>query len=85
MLVTAVKILMLWMGEEFGELTRQTPNEPNKLLWSLLKNQPNHELLAYSKHVIRLREKVPALYTQNIEVFPLKCRNQSARLLPLER
>jgi 1,4-alpha-glucan branching enzyme len=66
LLVTAVKIPMLWMGEEFGESTRQTPNQPNKLQWSLLKNQPNHELLAYYKHVILLREKLPALYTENI-------------------
>lgn len=60
---------MLWMGEEFGESTQQTRNQPDKLLWSLLKNQPNHELLAYYKHVILLREKVPALYTENIEFF----------------
>jgi 1,4-alpha-glucan branching enzyme len=62
LLVTAVKIPMQWMCEEFGQSTRQTPNQPNKLLWYLLKNQPNHELLAYYKHVILLREKVPALY-----------------------
>lgn len=60
---------MLWMGEEFGESTRETPSQPNKLQWSLLKNQPNHELLAYYKHVILLREKFPALYTKNIEFF----------------
>jgi|GEM_PF-7088187 len=64
LLVTVVKIPMLWMGEEFGESTRQTPNQPNKLQWSLLKNQPNHELLAYYKHMILLWEKVPALYTK---------------------
>ena len=69
LLVTAVKIPMLWMGEELGESTRPTPNQPNKLLWSLLKNQPNHELLAYYKQVILLREKVPALYRKNIEIF----------------
>jgi 1,4-alpha-glucan branching enzyme len=66
LLVTAVKIPMLWMGEEFGHSTRQTPNQPNKLLWSLFKNQPNYELWAYYKHMILLREKVLALYTENI-------------------
>jgi 1,4-alpha-glucan branching enzyme len=70
LLVTALGIPMLWMGEEFGESTRETPNQPNKLQWSLLKNQPNHQLLAYYKHVILLQEKVPALYTENIEFFP---------------
>ncbi|MBD1829786.1 hypothetical protein NDI47_10905 [Microcoleus vaginatus GB1-A2] len=42
LLVTAVGIPMLWMGEEFGQFTRETPNQPNKLQWSLLKNHPNH-------------------------------------------
>ncbi|WP_333045606.1 hypothetical protein [Microcoleus sp. S13C4] len=51
----------------FGQSTRQTPNQPNKLQWSLLKNQPNHELLEYYKQVILLREHWPALYTENIE------------------
>jgi len=57
------------MGEEFGHSTRETPNQPNKLQGFLLKNLPNHDLLAYYKHVILLREKVPALYTKNIEFF----------------
>ena len=60
---------MLWMGEELGKSTRETPNQPDKLQWSLFKNQPNHQLLAYYKHAILLREKVPALYTENIEFF----------------
>ena len=68
-LVTALGIPMLWRGEEFGQSTRHIPNQPNKLQWSLLKNQPNHDLLAYYKHMILLREKVPALYTKNIEFF----------------
>ncbi|MEG4332915.1 MULTISPECIES: alpha amylase C-terminal domain-containing protein [unclassified Microcoleus] len=33
----------------------------------MLKNPPNHELLQYYKHVIRLRQDLPALYTENIE------------------
>ncbi|WP_445171107.1 hypothetical protein [Microcoleus sp.] len=63
LLVTAAKIPMLWMGEEFVESTRQTPNQSNKLQWSLFKNQPDHQLLAYYKHVILLQKKVPA-YTK---------------------
>jgi len=39
-LVTALGIPMLWRGEEFGQSTRHIPNQPNKLQWSLLKNQP---------------------------------------------
>ncbi|MEG4108636.1 alpha-amylase family glycosyl hydrolase [Microcoleus sp. S13_C5] len=82
LLVTAVGIPMLWMGEEFGQSTRQTPNQPNKLQWSLLKNQPNHELLEYYKQVIRLREKVPALYTENIEFIH---ENPEAKVLAYYR
>lgn len=67
LLVTAVGIPMLWMGEEFGQSTRSTPNQPNKLQWSLLKNQPNYELLEYYKHLILLRHNLPAFYTENIE------------------
>ena len=44
MLVTALGIPMLWMGEEFGHSTGQIPNQPNKLLSFLLKNQPNYQL-----------------------------------------
>ncbi|MEG4807780.1 alpha-amylase family glycosyl hydrolase [Microcoleus sp. F8-D3] len=39
LLVTAVGILMLWMGEELGQSTRQNPNQRNQLQWSFLKNQ----------------------------------------------
>lgn len=60
---------MLWMGEEFGEYTRQTPNQPNKLQWELLKYDRNRELLDYYKKLIALRKSNPALYTENIEFF----------------
>lgn len=58
---------MLWMGEEFGQSTRQTPNQPNPLQWSLLNNQQNRDLLEYYKHLIRLQTNFPALLTENIE------------------
>ncbi|UNU25624.1 hypothetical protein D0A37_19025 [Microcoleus vaginatus HSN003] len=82
LLVTAVGIPMLWMGEEFGQSTRQTPNQSNKLQWSLLKNQPNHELLEYYKQVIRLRQHLPALYTENIEFIH---ENPEAKVLAYYR
>jgi 1,4-alpha-glucan branching enzyme len=76
LLVTGVKIPMLWRGEDFGHSTPQTPNQSNKLQWSLFKNQPNYQLLAYYKYMILLREKVPALYTKNIEFFPEKAETK---------
>ncbi|WP_293149655.1 MULTISPECIES: alpha amylase C-terminal domain-containing protein [unclassified Microcoleus] len=82
MLVTAVGIPMLWMGEEFGQSTRQTPSQPNNLQWSLLNNQQNHDLLEYYKHLIRLWTNVPALYTQNIEFIH---QNTEAKVLAYYR
>ncbi|MEG4419850.1 alpha amylase C-terminal domain-containing protein [Microcoleus sp. LAD1_D5] len=81
LLVTAVGIPMLWMGEEFGQSTRQTPNQPIKLQWSLLKNQPNHELLEYYKNAIR-REHLPTVYTENIEFIH---ENSEAKMLAYYR
>ncbi|MEG4499466.1 alpha-amylase family glycosyl hydrolase [Microcoleus sp. F10-C6] len=72
LLVTAVGIPMLWMREELGQSTRETPNQPNKLQWSLLKNQPNHEFLEYDKHVIRLR--------RNWRYFIAKILNLSTKI-----
>ncbi|MEG4283005.1 hypothetical protein QUB68_07730 [Microcoleus sp. A006_D1] len=70
------------MGEEFGQSSRQTPNQPNKLQWSLLTNQPNHELLEYYKHMMRLRQNLPALYTENIE---FSHENPAAKVLAYYR
>jgi 1,4-alpha-glucan branching enzyme len=73
---------MLWMSEEFGQSTRKSSNQPNKLQLSLLKNQPNHELLEYYTHVIRLRQHLPALYTENIEFIH---ENPEAKVLAYYR
>lgn len=60
---------MLWMGEEFGEYTRQTPNQPNKLEWELLKFDQNRSLFEYYKSLIALRKQTPALQTEKIDFF----------------
>ncbi|MBW4574532.1 MAG: alpha amylase C-terminal domain-containing protein [Aphanothece sp. CMT-3BRIN-NPC111] len=69
LLMTAMGVPMLWMGEEFGEYTRQTPNQQNKLQWVLLKNEHNRDLWEYYKSLIALRKSNPALHTENIEFF----------------
>jgi 1,4-alpha-glucan branching enzyme len=65
-LMTAVGVPMIWMGEEFGEYKPKTPNA-SKIDWTLLKNDLNRSLLDYYKGLINLREHNHALYTENID------------------
>ncbi|MFP5273723.1 alpha amylase C-terminal domain-containing protein [Coleofasciculus sp.] len=57
------------MGEEFGEYTSQTPNQPNKLNWILLSYELNCNLFDYYKNLISRRKCHPALHTENIDFF----------------
>lgn len=68
LLMTAVGVPMVWMGEEFGEYKSKTI-EPAKIDWSLLKNDDNQSLFEYYKGLIHLRKNNPALYTENINFF----------------
>lgn len=68
LLMTAVGVPMLWMGEEFGEYKSKTI-EPAKIDWNLLSNDPNRGLFEYCKGLIFLRKSNHALYTANIDFF----------------
>ncbi|WP_041619749.1 alpha-amylase family glycosyl hydrolase [Stanieria cyanosphaera] len=68
LLMTAVGIPMVWMGEEFGDY-HPLSQESNKIDWNLLKNDLNSGLQAYYKGLINLRKHNYALYTENIEFF----------------
>lgn len=68
LLMTAVGIPMVWMGEEFGEYKPKTI-ESAKLDWSLLKNDENRSLFEFIKGLITLRKQTQALYTNNINFF----------------
>jgi 1,4-alpha-glucan branching enzyme len=68
LLMTAVGIPMLWMGEEYGEYKPKTP-ESAKIDWTLLGSELNRDLLEYCKGLINLRKNNHALYTENIEFF----------------
>lgn len=68
LLMTAVGIPMIWMGEEFGEYKPNTI-EPAKLDWRLFKNENNSSLFDYYRGLVQLRRKTHALYTENIEFF----------------
>jgi 1,4-alpha-glucan branching enzyme len=68
LLMTAMGVPMIWMGEEFGEYKPKTI-EQNKVEWSLLENDLNQGLFEYYKGLITLRKENHALYTENINFF----------------
>jgi 1,4-alpha-glucan branching enzyme len=67
-LMTAVGVPMLWMGQAMGEYKPKTP-DPSKIDWSLLENDLNKGLMEYYKGLIHLRKNNHALYTANIDFF----------------
>jgi 1,4-alpha-glucan branching enzyme len=68
LLMTAIGVPLIWMGEEFGEYKYKTPNQA-KIDWTLLGGDSNRDLFAYYKGLINLRKQNHALYTENINFF----------------
>jgi 1,4-alpha-glucan branching enzyme len=68
LLMTAMGVPMIWMGEEFAEYKPKTP-EQNKIDWTLLGNDTNKGLHDYYQSLIFLRKNNHALFTENIEFF----------------
>ena len=66
LLMTAVGVPLVWMGNEFGEYN---PEEEIKIDWTLLKNDLNKNLLDYYQGLIALRKENLALRTDNIDFF----------------
>lgn len=81
LVMTAMGVPMIWMGEEFGEYKPKTSNSA-KIDWTLLKNDLNHSLLDYYKGLIHLRKSNPALHTANINFFH---ENPEAKVLAYTR
>ena len=71
LLMTAMGIPMLWMGEEFGEYQQKSEDvtKPRKINWSLLSSDQNHDLFEYYQKLIALRQQIPALQSDNIKFF----------------
>ncbi|MGF1936835.1 MAG: alpha-amylase family glycosyl hydrolase [Nostoc sp. ChiQUE02] len=71
LLMTAMGIPMLWMGEEFGEYQQKSQDvtKPQKITWSLLSSDQNHDLFEYYQKLIALRKQTPALQSDNIQFF----------------
>ena len=68
LLMTAMGVPLIWMGEEFGEYKYKTVDQA-KIEWPLLKNDLNSGLHEYYKGLIALRKNNRALYTENIDFF----------------
>ncbi|MEL6786900.1 MAG: alpha-amylase family glycosyl hydrolase [Cyanobacteria bacterium J06607_15] len=66
LLMTAVGVPLVWMGNEFGEYN---PDEEIKIDWSLLQNEENQGLFDYYRGLIDLRKNNHALRCSNIEFF----------------
>ena len=66
LLMTAVGIPLVWMGNEFGEYN---PEEEIKIDWSLLSNNDNKGLFDFYRGLIDLRTNNYALRTSNIDFF----------------
>lgn len=70
-LITAMGVPMLWMGEEFGEHKRksETVTQPKKIAWPLLERELNRNLFEHYKQLIALRKQFIALQSDNIDFF----------------
>lgn len=68
LVMTALGIPMIWMGEEFG-VANEKSLDPKPLDWSLLDNDDNNGLLQYYQGLIRLRSENGALRSDNISFF----------------
>lgn len=81
LVMTAVGIPMIWMGEEFGEYKYKTIDQ-SKIDWTLLQNDLNRSCFEYYKGLIALRKENKALQTDNIDFFH---ENPEAKVLAYVR
>uniref|UniRef100_B8HU06 Alpha amylase catalytic region n=1 Tax=Cyanothece sp. (strain PCC 7425 / ATCC 29141) TaxID=395961 RepID=B8HU06_CYAP4 len=75
LLLTAVGIPMIWMGEEFGEHKRKSEKvtQPKKIAWPLLQKELNQDLFNYYQSLIQLRKTNLALQSDNIDFIHEDC------------
>ena len=66
LVLTAVGIPMIWMGEEFGDYHPKRC-EPEKIDWTLLGNESNKALREHYKRLIHLRREHGALQRNDLE------------------
>jgi 1,4-alpha-glucan branching enzyme len=68
LLMTAMGVPLIWMGEEFGAYKKKTLDAV-KIDWTLLQNDRNHDLLSDYQGLVRLRRECHALRTENVQFF----------------
>jgi 1,4-alpha-glucan branching enzyme len=68
LVMTAVGVPMIWMGEEFGEYKTKSIDQ-QKIDWTLLSGEDNQRLLSFYKGMIHLRKTNGAFFTENIDFF----------------
>jgi 1,4-alpha-glucan branching enzyme len=66
LVLTAVGIPMIWMGEEFADYHGKAM-DPQKIDWTLLANENNKALHAHYKRMIALRRTHPGLHGNELE------------------
>ena len=71
LLMTAVGVPLVWMGNEFGEYN---PDEEIKIDWSLLQNEDNLANLDYYRGLIDLKKEQPCFALQQHQIFLRRCR-----------
>jgi 1,4-alpha-glucan branching enzyme len=81
LVMTAMGVPLVWMGEEFGEYKYKTPDQA-KLDWTLLAGEENKKLFDYYKGLIHLRTTNHAFFTENIDFFH---ENPEAKVLAYTR
>ncbi|HEY9906109.1 MAG TPA: alpha-amylase family glycosyl hydrolase [Thermosynechococcaceae cyanobacterium] len=80
-LMTAMGVPLIWMGEEFGEFKHKTQDQ-SKIDWTLLSSDENKGLREYYKGLINLRKQNHALYTENVTFIH---ENAEAKVLAYTR
>ncbi|MCC7446005.1 MAG: alpha-amylase [Anaerolineae bacterium] len=67
LLLTAMGMPMLWMGQEFGVSYPRDPMKRQPLDWSYLHNERNADLYRFYQRLINLRKCTPALNADTFE------------------
>lgn len=80
-LLTAVGVPMIWMGEEFGEYVPMS-EASNKINWTLLESNASKNLHDYYKTLIKLRTTNSAFHAPNIRFF---FEDEKTKVLAFER
>lgn len=75
MLLTAMGIPMIWMGDEFGVNTARTLDS-NKIDWQLLAGDENRRLQLFLRDLIRFRKSSPVLRSDEIRFAQVDPHNQ---------